>query len=151
MLFFHCQQWCVILCMFLMLMDRSPGVGSTFDLLFPRDRQPRSHRTRAPALGAPQAHRPRSRVLAARAFLPPLPSFNSAELGPASATTPGRGRGGVRGGPRGPGPLSCWSRPPPWPPDKPGRAAQGPRNWYSGEQGAWWGSWPWRRQLLPLW
>lgn len=21
----------------------------------------------------------------------------------------------------------------------PGRAAQGPRNWYSGEQGAWWG------------
>ena len=33
---------------------RSPGAGSVFDLLFPRDRQPRSHRTRAPALGAPK-------------------------------------------------------------------------------------------------
>lgn len=125
-------------------------VESVFGLLSPRDPQSLSLRTGVAASGAPRAHRPRLRFFAARAFSPPLPAFYLVELGPASATTPGSGRGGVRGGPRGPAPRSCWSRQPPWPPDRPGRAAEGPRNRDSGKQGAWWGSWPWRRQLLPL-
>ena len=129
---------------------RSPRVGSAFGLLSRPGSRSRALSLGAPVSRAPCARRPRPGFSLPALSYRPFP--RSTRLSWAQSPRPLRagGRGGSPGRTPQPGCCLFGGRPPPWPLGWRGPAAQRPRSRHSGKQGAWWGSWPWRRQLLPL-